>query len=108
MKPSDYFDEQMEHADPYDNFINYMTYIVQRFSVNSYVQCYNELYLNKGLMTAPEDVRNETINEICKMPYSDIIFTFQLKELPRLSQIKLLRIISTIRNKCQSTDQDAA
>lgn len=87
----------MQTNDIYDEFCDYFTQIVQQYSKDGLVLSYNMLYLTKGLLSAPVDVRNKVIDDICDTSYESISEVFNLNPLPRLKHRKLLRIISNIR-----------
>lgn len=86
-------------VDIYDEFTDYFLRIVNEYSKDGLILCYNNLYLTKGLTKSPIHVRNAVIDDICNTSYESIEHVFQLKKLPKLKYQKLLRIINTIKNK---------
>lgn len=87
-----------EKQDKYQEFAEYFTRIVEIYSKDQLVLTYNLLYLTKGLLKSPIEVRNKVIDDICHTSYQSIVEVFQLKRMQRIHYQKLLRIINDIRN----------
>lgn len=85
--------------DIYEEFAEYFYRIVQQHSKNALVLAHNCLYIEKGLLKSPVEIRNGVIDDICATSYESMVEVFQLKRLPSLQHKKLIRIINAIRNK---------
>lgn len=80
----------------YDEFVEYFMKMVQIYSKDGLVLAYNHLYLTKGLIKSPVEVRNKVIEDICGMSYESIVEIFQFKRLSGIHYRKLISIINNI------------
>lgn len=80
----------------YDEFVEYFMKMVQIYSKDGLVLAYNHLYLTKGLIKSPVEIRNKVIEDICSMSYESIVEIFQFKRLSHIHHKKLVSIINNI------------